>query len=137
MGRCAFGHDQHKALRSEVRYILEHSESAVLLQDPQYDDLVATATDGMPHPPVIVRAGPGDNGTYDQLLAAAEPTAVPPADERALLSVNYTSGTTGRPKGVMYHHRGASLQALAMVTHTQLSASSAYLWTLPMFHCNG
>ncbi|MER5667398.1 AMP-binding protein [Streptomyces mirabilis] len=121
----------------EVRYIIEHSGSAVLLHDPQFDDLVARATDGMPNPPVIMRAGPGDDGTYDVLLAAAEPTVVPLSDERALLSVNYTSGTTGRPKGVMYHHRGAYLQALAMVTHTQLSAASAYLWTLPMFHCNG
>jgi fatty-acyl-CoA synthase len=121
----------------EVRYIIEHSGSALLLQDPQFDDLVATATDGIPNPPVIMRAGPGDDGAHDELLAAAEPTAVPPSDERALLSVNYTSGTTGRPKGGMYHHRGAYLQALAMVTHTQLSAASAYLWTLPMFHCNG
>ncbi|WP_411088896.1 AMP-binding protein [Streptomyces sp. 061-3] len=121
----------------EVRYILEHSESAVLLQDPQFDELVATAISGMPNPPLIVRAGPGDDGAYEQLLAAAVPAAVPSPDERALLSVNYTSGTTGRPKGVMYHHRGAYLQALAMVTHTQLNAASAYLWTLPMFHCNG
>ncbi|MDT0479462.1 acyl--CoA ligase family protein [Streptomyces doebereineriae] len=121
----------------EVRYILEHSESAVLLHDPQFDDLVAKAIDGMPHPPLIVRAGPGDDGAYEQLLAAAAPTAVPLPDEGALLSINYTSGTTGRPKGVMYQHRGAYLQALAMVTHTQLSTASAYLWTLPMFHCNG
>ncbi|MFI5800738.1 acyl--CoA ligase family protein [Streptomyces sp. NPDC051677] len=121
----------------EVRYILEHSESAVLLLDPQFDELVAAAIAGMPDPPVIVRAGPGDDGAYERLLAAAVPTAVLLSDERALLSLNYTSGTTGRPKGVMYHHRGAYLQALAMVTHTQLSASSAYLWTLPMFHCNG
>ncbi|MFI7301139.1 AMP-binding protein [Streptomyces sp. NPDC050121] len=121
----------------EVRYILEHSESAVLLQDPQYDDLVATAIEAMSHPPVIVRAGPGDDGAYERLLAAAVPTAVGVLNELALLSLNYTSGTTGRPKGVMYHHRGAYLQALAMVTHTQLSAASVYLWTLPMFHCNG
>jgi fatty-acyl-CoA synthase len=57
--------------------------------------------------------------------------------ERALLSLNYTSGTTGMPKGVMYHHRGAYLQSLAMIKHFDLDSSSAYLWTLPMFHCNG
>lgn len=121
----------------EVRYILEHSDSAVLLHDPQFDDLVAAATEGMPQPPVILRAGPGDDGAYERLLAEATPTAIIPDDERALLSINYTSGTTGRPKGVMIHHRGAYLQSLAMVSHTQMTGSSAYLWTLPMFHCNG
>src|SRR6202012_6002374 len=54
-----------------------------------------------------------------------------------LLALNYTSGTTGRPKGVMYHHRGAYLQSLAMAFHSRMSMSSRYLWTLPMFHCNG
>jgi fatty-acyl-CoA synthase len=58
-------------------------------------------------------------------------------DERDLLAINYTSGTTGRPKGVMYHHRGAYLQALAMAYHASLGPSTSYLWTLPMFHCNG
>jgi fatty-acyl-CoA synthase len=62
---------------------------------------------------------------------------VPVDDERQPLSINYTSGTTGRPKGVVYHHRGAYLQALAMALHTRLDASSRYLWTLPMFHCHG
>lgn len=58
-------------------------------------------------------------------------------NEQALLAINYTSGTTGRPKAVMYHHRGAYLQALAMAYHTGLDTSASYLWTLPMFHCNG
>ena len=58
-------------------------------------------------------------------------------DERSLLAINYTSGTTGRPKGVMYHHRGAYLQALAMAFHVRLAPDSRYLWTLPMFHCDG
>jgi len=58
-------------------------------------------------------------------------------DERDLLAINYTSGTTGRPKGVMYHHRGAYLQAAAMAYHARLSPGASYLWTLPMFHCNG
>src|SRR5262249_62281767 len=53
------------------------------------------------------------------------------------ISINYTSGTTGRPKGVMYTHRGAYLNALAEVTHARLTSRSVYLWTLPMFHCNG
>ncbi|PXY31926.1 acyl--CoA ligase family protein [Prauserella muralis] len=117
----------------EVAYILEHSEAAVLVHDPLFDDLVAAALDGLPSPPVVIRAGP----EYERLLAEASPRAETPGDERALLSINYTSGTTGRPKGVMYHHRGAYLQALAMAGHTGLSPSAVHLWTLPMFHCNG
>ena len=121
----------------EVRYILDHSESSVLVHDPQFDELVAAAVDGMADPPLIIRAGPGDGGSYEALLDRATPTAIPPSDETALLSVNYTSGTTGRPKGVMYSHRSAYLQSLAMLAHTQMSPASSYLWTLPMFHCNG
>jgi fatty-acyl-CoA synthase len=118
---------------AEVAYILEHSEAAVLVHDPAFDELVDAAVAGLADPPERVRAGE----EYEGLLAAATPAAVYPSDERALLSINYTSGTTGRPKGVMYHHRGAYLQALAMVGHTGLSPSAVHLWTLPMFHCNG
>ncbi|HEV7655580.1 MAG TPA: acyl--CoA ligase family protein [Mycobacteriales bacterium] len=115
----------------EVRYILEHSEASVLVHDPDFDALVAVAAEGLP----IRRIRAGEE--YEALLAGAEPFAVTTDDERSLLSINYTSGTTGRPKGVMYHHRGAYLQALAMVGHTGLSPSAVHLWTLPMFHCNG
>ncbi|WP_214402555.1 acyl--CoA ligase family protein [Pseudonocardia lacus] len=117
----------------EVAYILEHSEAAVLVHDPAFDDLVDTALARLASPPARIRAGE----EYEQLLAGARPRHDTPTDERALLSVNYTSGTTGRPKGVMYHHRGAYLQALAMVGHTGLTPSAVHLWTLPMFHCNG
>jgi fatty-acyl-CoA synthase len=117
----------------EVAYILEHSESAVLVHDPVFDELVEKAFGQMSQPPSRVRAGE----EYEGLLADARPTARRVDDERVLLSINYTSGTTGRPKGVMYSHRGAYLQALAMVAHTGLSPSAVHLWTLPMFHCNG
>jgi fatty-acyl-CoA synthase len=117
----------------EVAYILAHSEARVLIHDPVFDELVADVLDRLDAPPQVIRAGE----QYEQLLAGAEPLALVPEDERGLLSINYTSGTTGRPKGVMYHHRGAYLQALAMVGHTGLSPSSVHLWTLPMFHCNG
>jgi fatty-acyl-CoA synthase len=118
---------------AEVAYILEHSEAAVLIHDPVFDDLVDTACARLDAAPIRIRAGE----EYERLLAEARPLAVTPTDERSLLSINYTSGTTGRPKGVMYHHRGAYLQALAMVGHTGLSPSAVHLWTLPMFHCNG
>ncbi|MDN5750336.1 MAG: AMP-binding protein, partial [Pseudonocardia sp.] len=117
----------------DVAYILEHCGASVLVHDPVFDALVADALSRMAAPPTVIRAGK----EYEALLAGAEPTAVTVDDERALLSINYTSGTTGRPKGVMYHHRGAYLQALAMVGHTGLSPSAVHLWTLPMFHCNG
>jgi fatty-acyl-CoA synthase len=121
----------------EVAYILGHSQASVLVHDPLFDDLVADVVARLEQegaaPPVLVRAGE----QYEELLERATPQAVTPADERSLLSINYTSGTTGRPKGVMYHHRGAYLQALAMVGHTGLSPSAVHLWTLPMFHCNG
>jgi len=74
---------------------------------------------------------------YESLVADSPERVVPVADERGLLAINYTSGTTGRPKGVMYHHRGANLQALAMAFHVRLEPASRYLWTLPMFHCDG
>ncbi|GAA4842655.1 acyl--CoA ligase family protein [Pseudonocardia benzenivorans] len=121
----------------EVAYILEHSGAAVLVHDPVFDELVDDAIGRLAGSgtaaPARIRAGE----EYEALLAGASPLAVTPDDERALLSINYTSGTTGRPKGVMYHHRGAYLQALAMVGHTGMSPSTVHLWTLPMFHCNG
>ncbi len=117
----------------EVAYILEHCEASVLIHDPSFDSLVDTALTRLSGAPTRIRTGE----EYEALLADAQPQAVRPTDERSLLSINYTSGTTGKPKGVMYHHRGAYLQALAMVGHTGLSPSSVHLWTLPMFHCNG
>ena len=85
---------------------------------------------------LVESSGAGDAG-YESLLDSATELAGVVDDERSLLSINYTSGTTGRPKGVMYHHRGAYLQALAMAFHTGLGPGSKFLWTLPMFHCNG
>ena len=91
--------------------------------------------------------GPGPSRTptapggpsYAELLerGSDEPLAWTVADELETITINYTSGTTGRPKGVMYTHRGAYLNALGEVIHSEHSADSVYLWTLPMFHCNG
>jgi fatty-acyl-CoA synthase len=116
---------------AELTYIVGHSGARVLLHDPELSDTAA-----------VIAAGAGvrlvDGGEeYESLLRSAGRHRVPVRDERALMALNYTSGTTGRPKGVMYHHRGAYLQALAMATHFRLDSTSVYLWTLPMFHCNG
>jgi fatty-acyl-CoA synthase len=75
---------------------------------------------------------------YDEWLARGDGRGVePPGDENSMIAVNYTSGTTGRPKGVVYTHRGAYLNAVSAALEFELSAASCYLWTLPMFHCNG
>ncbi|GAA1733854.1 AMP-binding protein [Aeromicrobium alkaliterrae] len=119
----------------EMQYILEHSGSTVLVVTHEHAERgreLTADTDVR----LVVAGGADDD--YESLLAEAAPLAEPVAvDERDLLAINYTSGTTGRPKGVMYHHRGAYLQAVAMAFHAGLTPGSRYLWTLPMFHCNG
>jgi fatty-acyl-CoA synthase len=124
---------------AEMSFIVEHSGAAVLLATAEFAEVART---------VATRAGVrlivagGESDEYETLLAAAATAAVvspdgEDLDERQLLAINYTSGTTGRPKGVMYHHRGAYLQALAMCYHAGLGPDARYLWTLPMFHCDG
>jgi fatty-acyl-CoA synthase len=118
---------------SEIGYILEHSKAAVLIHDPSFDPLIQDVVARLTTPVHLIRIGP----EYENLVASSDLLHLVPSDELSVLSINYTSGTTGRPKGVMYHHRGAFLQALAMVGHTGMTPSSVHLWTLPMFHCNG
>ncbi len=117
---------------AEIAYILEHSGARLVLCDAAYEPVLSAALEQVAVKPAVI--GSDD---YDALVAGAEPHRVAVTDERSLLSINYTSGTTGKPKGVMYHHRGAYLQALAMAYHAGLGTSSRYLWTLPMFHTNG
>ncbi|WP_344056168.1 AMP-binding protein, partial [Sphaerisporangium rubeum] len=117
----------------ELAYIVEHSGARVLIATSELAERAGevAAVTGVR---LVVAGGDGE---YERLLAEAGPRVAGCDDERALLAINYTSGTTGRPKGVMYHHRGAYLQALAMAFHAGLGPDSAYLWTLPMFHCDG
>jgi fatty-acyl-CoA synthase len=122
----------------EVGYILRHSGAKALLVDHECAGLIKPLDlSGL----LVVRiddtGAPGD--PYEDLLAGGSPEPVEPwlTDEYETISINYTSGTTGRPKGVMIHHRGAYLNALGEIIETGMSFDATYLWTLPMFHCNG
>jgi fatty-acyl-CoA synthase len=116
---------------AEVGYILEHSGARVLVVDPELEPLAAQAPAGVE----IVRLG----SEYEALLGSGDPAGVPSLlrDEEEPLAIDYTSGTTGRPKGVVYTYRGAYLNALGEVIEAELGHHPVYLWTLPMFHCNG
>ena len=132
-----------------VAFILNHAEAKVLLTDREYARMVKKAIELAGRPDMIVidvddpeYTGPGELvGTqdYEALLATGSPDFVfeQPTDEWEAISLNYTSGTTGNPKGVVYHHRGAYLNAMSNIVSWGMPPHSVYLWTLPMFHCNG
>ena len=120
----------------ELTWIVNHAGSRVLICDHSLAEVGAAIVAGADHPVLLISCG-GPDDDYEQRLAAAAPRRHDVTDELGMLSLNYTSGTTGHPKGVMYSHRGAYLQALAMVAQGGLDGASVFLWTLPMFHCNG
>ena len=115
----------------EVGYILDHSGATTVFYTPELEPLLADAPTGIRR----IDTGP----SFEEFLASGSEDPVPTwlEDEYEVLAIDYTSGTTGRPKGVMYHHRGAYLNALAMAIDLRLDTDARYLWTLPMFHCNG
>ena len=120
----------------DLSFIVAHSGAQVLIYDYEFESVARDIEGQVGGGLRLVRAGRSDD-QYEHLLAGSGHYHRAVADERGLLSINYTSGTTGKPKGVMYHHRGAYLQALAMALETRLDCNSTFLWTLPMFHCNG
>jgi len=121
---------------ADMAFILQHSGSSVLIYDDEFAKAATAAGAQVGKSLRLIRAS-GANDELEGLIADGKPLLHPVADERGMLAINYTSGTTARPKGVMYHHRGAYLQALAMAVHMGLTSDSVHLWTLPMFHCNG
>lgn len=130
-----------------LRFILGHAQTRLLIADREYSKIVTRALDGMSSPPTVIdiddplcrhgeRIGEKD---YESLLAEGTPDfdCRYPEDEWQAISLGYTSGTTGDPKGVVCSHRGAYLNAIGQILAFGLDPRSRYLWTLPMFHCNG
>ncbi|MDH5286019.1 MAG: acyl-CoA synthetase [Betaproteobacteria bacterium] len=130
-----------------IAFMLRHGGAKVLVTDTEFAPTVRAALRELERPPLLVEVddpqGPGGErlgGTdYEAFLAGGDPAFAwqPPDDEWRAISLNYTSGTTGNPKGVVYHHRGAYLNALSNVVDWGMPRHAVYLWTLPMFHCNG
>jgi len=131
-----------------IAFILEHSEAKVLFVDRAFSAVAEQALRMIAKPPLVVDvddseySGPGRRlGTleYEALLDEGDPSFVrsEPREEWQAIALNYTSGTTGNPKGVVYHHRGAHLNAIGNILTWGMPKHSVYLWTLPMFHCNG
>jgi fatty-acyl-CoA synthase len=133
----------------EVRYICTHSGAKLLVIDTEYLPALAPVLDSLHVQEVVAVSDPLGSASpeaaghphisYDELMArgSGDPMPWTVDDESSLIAINYSSGTTGQPKGAMYTHRGAYLNALGEIIHQRFDPESVYLWTLPMFHCSG
>jgi fatty-acyl-CoA synthase len=122
---------------NEVEYIIDHSGSKLVFVDAELEELLEGVDESVERVRIDDTGEEGD--PYEDYLAEGSPEPVQSVleDEEETISLNYTSGTTGHPKGVMYTYRGAYLNALAQIIEMQMTPETRYLWTVPMFHCNG
>jgi fatty-acyl-CoA synthase len=131
-----------------VAYILQHGEAKVLITDREFAGQVGPALAKLKKRPLVIDvdddlySGPGERLgkiEYEAFIAGGDPNFAwsPPANESSAIALNYTSGTTGNPKGVVYHHRGTFLESVGNIMAWPMAPKPVYLWTLPMFHCNG
>src|SRR4051812_16907833 len=128
-----------------IAFILNHGGAKLLIADREFGAIVKPALQELGRELPLIEIADADNDEplgaveYEDFLREGDPEAPwsPPTDEWAAIALNYTSGTTGNPKGVVFHHRGAYLNALGNAITFGLDRHSVYLWTLPMFHCNG
>ncbi|MBI3042447.1 MAG: acyl-CoA synthetase [Betaproteobacteria bacterium] len=130
-----------------IAFMLDHARARVLVTDREFSATIESALGIAKVKPLVIDVDdPEISGgkfiggtTYEQFIAAGDPEFAwrIPDDEWDAISLNYTSGTTGNPKGVVYHHRGAYLNALSNIVSWGMPPHPVYLWTLPMFHCNG
>ena len=130
-----------------VNYIFGHGEAKVALVDTQFIELAEAASAGLDTPPTIVEVpddaagfpATGRHPVYEDFIAGGDPAFdwIMPQDEWESLSLNYTSGTTGRPKGVVYHHRGAYMMTMGTVISWRMTLHPVFMQIVPQFHCNG
>ena len=130
-----------------IAFMLEHGEAKLLITDKEFSATIGGALKRLKRKPVVIDVEDAEftggkrlgEKTYEELLAEGDPEWPWdwPADEWQAISLNYTSGTTGNPKGVVYHHRGAYLNGVGNILVWGMPHHAVYLWTLPMFHCNG
>ncbi len=131
-----------------IAFMLQHAEAKVLITDREFSPTIAQALSDLKVKPLVIDvddpeySGPGERLSpmdYEDFLRSGDPdfSWMPPPDEWNAISLNYTSGTTGNPKGVVFHHRGAYLNAIGNILTWTLPRQAVYLWTVPMFHCNG